>query len=244
MKTSQSAANFLPGLGPMGTLVVFGLGALLLLVATRVVIPALASQIPVEPVLLWFLAGGLGVFVPLFILSVVMLRGEPARSLAATWFDRLRFRPLTAADWLWCLSGLAIVGLLSAATLLALRTVAGAAPLHPPLLTVERLAPGRYWILLAWLPFWLLNIFGEEILWRGVVLPRQEVVFGRWAWLANGAGWALFHVAFGATLVVILWPILLILPYVAQRRRNSWTGVFIHAGLNGPGFLAVAFALV
>lgn len=72
---------------------------------------------------------------------------------------------------------------------------------------------------------------------------RQEAVFGRWAWLANGAGWSLFHVAFGGAVFVALWPILFILPYVVQRRRNTWIGVIVHASPNGPGFLAVAFGL-
>src|SRR5215510_4699098 len=36
----------------------------------------------------------------------------------------------------------------------------------------------RYWILGAWLPFFVLNIVGEEFTWRGVALPRQEAAFG------------------------------------------------------------------
>jgi Type II CAAX prenyl endopeptidase Rce1-like len=39
----------------------------------------------------------------------------------------------------------------------------------------------------------LLNILGEEFLWRGVVLPRQEVAFGRRAWVVNGILWLLFQ---------------------------------------------------
>jgi hypothetical protein len=74
-------------------------------------------------------------------------------------------------------------------------------------------------------------------------MPRQEMALGRWAWLANGIGWMLFHVAFGGAIFVALWPILFVLPYVVQHRRNSWIGVIVHAGLNGPGFLAVAFGL-
>ena len=108
---------------------------------------------------------------------------------------------------------------------------------------METPTPGHYWILAVWLPFWVLNVVGEELLWRGVVPPRQEVAFGRWAWLANGSGWLLFHVAFGGAILVTVWPIVFILPYVVQRLRNSWTGVIIHVGLNGPGFFAVAFGL-
>lgn len=74
-------------------------------------------------------------------------------------------------------------------------------------------------------------------------MPRQEMALGRWAWLANGIGWMLFHVAFGGAIFVALWPVLFVLPYVVQHRRNSWIGVIVHAGLNGPDELAVAFRL-
>ena len=85
---------------------------------------------------------------------------------------------------------------------------------------------------------------GEEIIWRGVMLPRQEVVFGKWTWLFHGTGWAIFHVAFGWLLLVTLLPILYVQSYAVQKRKNSWIGVVIHAGINGPGFLAISFGLV
>jgi membrane protease YdiL (CAAX protease family) len=42
----------------------------------------------------------------------------------------------------------------------------------------------------------LLNILGEEFLWRGLMLTRQEVVFGKYTWLVHD--WlGIFHIAFG-----------------------------------------------
>jgi membrane protease YdiL (CAAX protease family) len=107
----------------------------------------------------------------------------------------------------------------------------------------EPLGPGRYWILGAWLPFFVLNIVGEEFAWRGVALPRQEVVFGRRAWLVNGILWLLLHAAFPWQVLLTLVPITLILPYVVQRRRSTWAGIVIHAGFGAMGFLALAFGL-
>lgn len=37
---------------------------------------------------------------------------------------------------------------------------------------------------------------------------------------------------------------LLILPYVVQKTKNTWTGVLIHAIINGPSFLAISFGLL
>ena len=110
-------------------------------------------------------------------------------------------------------------------------------------MALSPLGPGRYWILAAWLPFFALNILGEELLWRGVVLPRQEAAFGKRAWLANGLGWLSFHAAFPRPVLLLLVPITLILPAIAQRRRCTWPGVIIHAAFGAVGFLSLAFGL-
>lgn len=40
----------------------------------------------------------------------------------------------------------------------------------------------------------LFNIFGEELYYRGFLLPRMRGVFGRWDWVANGVLFTLKHV--------------------------------------------------
>ncbi len=76
------------------------------------------------------------------------------------------------------------------------------------------------------------------------MLPRQDIAFGKGTWILHGVGWGLFHIAFGWQLLITLLPILFIQSYVVQRRQNTWIGVIIHAGINGPGFLAIAFGMV
>jgi membrane protease YdiL (CAAX protease family) len=149
---------------------------------------------------------------------------------------------MNGGDWLWTIVGIAAVGVLTGGIGAALGMLPEA-KLRPSFMTLEPLGSGRHWILGAWLPFFVLNIVGEEFVWRGVVLPRQEVAFGGRAWLVNGILWLLFHAAFPWKVLLILVPITLILPYVVQRRRNTWAGVVIHAGFGGTGFLALAFGL-
>jgi len=236
-------ARWLPPIGWAGTLILFGAPAIALYVTTRIAIPNVSEVTGWEPVIWWFLLGGLGVFVPLLVIALLLLRGE-ALDTVGIWRERLRFRRMRASDWRWALGGLVAVGTLSVLVQAALPLFVDEVTLHPPFMRFEALGPGRYWILAAWLPFWLLNILGEEILWRGVILPRQEAALGAQAWIANAAGWTLFHVAFGVQLMLMLLPVLIILPWITQRTRNSWVAVVIHAGLNGPGFVAVAFGLV
>jgi membrane protease YdiL (CAAX protease family) len=88
------------------------------------------------------------------------------------------------------------------------------------------------------------NIFGEEMLWRGYILPRQEAAHGRGAWMVNAALWMLFHLCFGPFLIVILLPILVILPWAASKTGNTSTALLVHGLLNGPMFVLVALGLL
>ena len=231
-------------MGWIQTIAIFGLTALLLFAATELLIPAFSDASGSEPVLSWFLVGGLGVFAPLVIAGYVLLRRESKFGEQSRWATRLRFRRMDRVDWLWGVGAIAAIGALSAAIHAALNTFEGGVDLHPQFMAFEPLSAGRYWILATWIPFWILNVLGEEFLWRGVILPRQEAALGRGAWVANASGWLLFHLAFGWQLMVVLLPILIILPYVVQHRQNTWVGVVIHAGVNGPGFVAVALGYV
>ena len=92
-------------------------------------------------------------------------------------------------------------------------------------------AAGAWW-LLVWgaCSLIILNIFGEELWWRGYILPRQELANGRWAWVVNGVLWAAFHVFYHTTLFsfVSYIPLCCVIAYVAQRTRSTWPGVIGH----------------
>lgn len=241
--SALTRSNPLPPIGWGGTVLLFGSGGLLLHLVIAWLVPAGSSATGVEPVVLWFVFAGAVFLLPLVAAAALLLRHEGASARDDLWRERLRFRPMGAGDWLWTVGALVAIGLLSVGSLAILEATQGQ---RPPMFFVpmEPLTSGRYWILAAWLPFFVLNILGEEFVWRGVVLPRQEAAFAQWAWLVNGAGHLLLHLPTGLPILLTLWPTALILPYVVQRRRNTWVGVVIHAALNGPGFVAVAFGLV
>jgi membrane protease YdiL (CAAX protease family) len=110
-------------------------------------------------------------------------------------------------------------------------------------LQIGKLRPDQYWIFLVWLPYFFFNIAGEELLWRGYLLPRQERAIGSKAWLVNGLLWAVLHSALGWRIAAILLPIEFVVPYVVQRRNNTWIGIIIHGIYNGSGFISAALGL-
>jgi membrane protease YdiL (CAAX protease family) len=232
-----------PPLGLVSSAVLFGAGALLLFLTTRVAVPALVSATGTETVAMWFLAASAVLFGPLLVTAALLLYRERRTGRRGSWGARLWLHPMNGGDWLWALGGLAVVSVLTGGIAAALGAIADGSKFHPSFMAFEPLGPGRYWILGAWLPFFALNIVGEELVWRAFMLPRQEVACGGKAWLVNGVLWLLFHAAFPWQVLVTLVPITLILPYIVQRRRNAWVGVAIHAWFGAAGFLILAFGL-
>jgi membrane protease YdiL (CAAX protease family) len=73
----------------------------------------------------------------------------------------------------------------------------------------------------------LLNVFGEELWWRGYILSRQELAFGKWTWVVHGIFWNVFHSFFYWELIALL-PGCLALSYVAYKSKSTWPGIIAH----------------
>jgi len=101
--TKGSAVDRIPRIPPLGfagSIAIFGVGALLLFVATRVVIPALVSATGAERVVMWFVAASSVVFSPLLLCAALLLRRERRTVEGWAWRARLRLRPMDRGDWL------------------------------------------------------------------------------------------------------------------------------------------------
>jgi membrane protease YdiL (CAAX protease family) len=101
---------------------------------------------------------------------------------------------------------------------------------------------GAWWILIYYAVLILVcNIGGEELWWRGYVLPRQELAFGRAAWVVHGISWSIFHLFMQPT----LWDTIrmaitgVALSFVAQRTRSTWPGIVGHSFGNLTFFLSL-----
>jgi membrane protease YdiL (CAAX protease family) len=89
---------------------------------------------------------------------------------------------------------------------------------------------GAWWFLALFVVFALFNtILGEEFLFRGVLLPKMEGVFGRWSWLANGVLFGLYHLhqPWGIPTAIIGGVLCEALP--AWRFRTTWISIIVHS---------------
>jgi len=227
-------------IGIVLSIVLFGLPALLLWATTDLLIPPLV-QSGWSPQIAWFLAGSL-VLVPLLVAALAgAWAALPAPSLM-TIVDHLRIRPMTPADWRLAGYAFLFIGAVSALLYFINASIWPRLPPHPPFLATA-LEPAQVYIIFLWLPFFAVNIIGEELWWRGFIQPRQEPVFGRLTWIIQGVLHAGFHLSFGLGLILILLPTVFAIPWAVQRSRNTSVGILLHAGINGPAFLAINLGL-
>lgn len=102
---------------------------------------------------------------------------------------------------------------------------------------------GQWWLLGIALASILCNYFlGEEFLFRGVLLPRMQGVFGKYDWVINAVLFGLYHLHKPWSLptnivssLAITWP--------ARRFRSNWMAIIVH-GVEAFLVLASVLAVI
>ncbi len=223
----------------------FGVPAILFRVSLYNGIPALARL-----GLSRFEAYIVGLTVPAAILFAFALGFYVRDGFTLDWNTvkaRFWLRPMSRQDWLWTVVAFVAtflsIGIMAVPTQMLITAVPALgvpdffAPWAKPGATFDLAlftnfvgAPLKGNWAFALLSFVQLffNIFGEELWWRGYILPRQEQASGRGAWLINGLFWWLWHLTFYPWQLFALLPICLTIPFVAQRLHNNWPAIIIH----------------
>lgn len=168
-----------------------------------------------------------------------------------TFQQRLRFQALTPKAWGWAI-GLFVIGFLLTGLLIpSAQAIARLSAFRPPSFLPDVLNPltpkansltqfmgvplaGQWWLLVSYALFLLVfNLLGEELWFRGYLLPRQQIVYGRWSWLIHGFLWTLFHLPIYPWYLVYLIPTALSVSYAAQKTGSSWASYLVHGLGNG-----------
>ena len=76
---------------------------------------------------------------------------------------------------------------------------------------------------------WLFNtVLGEELLFRGFLLPRMNGAFGRGDWAANGVLFAAYHLHVPWLIPVNLLDTFIV-SYPTKRYGSAWIGIAVHS---------------
>jgi membrane protease YdiL (CAAX protease family) len=85
------------------------------------------------------------------------------------------------------------------------------------------------------------TVLGEELLFRGYLLPRMNGAFGRGDWVVNGLLFTVYHLhvpwVMPGTLVESF-----LLAYPTKHYRSAWIGIAVHSAQSV--FFAVALLLI
>ena len=73
------------------------------------------------------------------------------------------------------------------------------------------------------------TVLGEELLFRGVLLPRMKGAFGRWDWVANGFLFALYHLHVPWVIPQTLLVDTFAMAYPSRRYRSALIGIIVHS---------------
>lgn len=87
------------------------------------------------------------------------------------------------------------------------------------------------------------TVIGEELLFRGVLLPRMRGVFGRRDWVANGVLFALYHLHQPWSMPGSLVEGVFLEAYPSRRFQSAWMGIIVHS-LQSVFVIIIVLALV
>jgi membrane protease YdiL (CAAX protease family) len=97
------------------------------------------------------------------------------------------------------------------------------------------------WFAILFASFLFNTVLGEELLFRGLLLPRMQGVFGRWDWAGNGVLFALYHLH--VPWVIPQTFVDTVVPYAAKRYRSAVVGIAAHS-VQSVFFTVVTLVLV
>jgi membrane protease YdiL (CAAX protease family) len=87
------------------------------------------------------------------------------------------------------------------------------------------------------------TVLGEELLFRGLLLPRMRGVFGKRDWVANGAMFALYHLHMPWTILNTFVDGIFLNAYPSRRFQSAWMGIIVHSA-QSVAIVGLVLALV
>ena len=209
-------------------------------------IPLIVKQIDINPFIISQVVLTLLLFIPIFITTLLLLKYDKINISFVSIKQRLNIKKLTMKDTFWIFGSLMVGIILSGLIILILYLIPffnldSLGEISP--ITLRPLEGYELFFLLFMPCSWFFNYVGEEILWRGYLYPRQEMVFKKSTWIINGLLHGVFHLYMGLQALIFL-PLFLSISFVYSKTRNTSSVIFMHALLGAPMDLLLAIGVI
>jgi membrane protease YdiL (CAAX protease family) len=87
------------------------------------------------------------------------------------------------------------------------------------------------------------TVLGEELLFRGLLLPRMRGVFGRADWIVNGVLFGLYHVSQPWSIPMSIVAGVFLFAYPTRRFQSAWMGIIVHSA-QSAAFAGIVLSVV
>jgi membrane protease YdiL (CAAX protease family) len=79
----------------------------------------------------------------------------------------------------------------------------------------------------------IISPLAEELLFRGYLLPKQEIALGKYAWILNGFAFTLAHLlVYDFASLLLISPISFLIAYKVQKHNDTSIGLLAHFFMN------------
>jgi len=85
-------------------------------------------------------------------------------------------------------------------------------------------------------------LLGEELFFRGILLPKMNGVFGRWDWVFNSILFTTYHIHKISEIPLFLIGSIFI-AYLSKKYKSIWPAIIIH-GVEGIPLLVIVYLVV
>lgn len=228
---------------------IFAAAGILFYVVIKILVPWIAGVTGENEYIVWMFAGTFTLFLPLFITTALLLKADGCKMNLRDIARALNLKPITKKDIRYVVvgfsiavvcCGIVIAGLLLFAGSFSVNSLYNLSPIK-----VSALHGGQLWFAIFLPVFFFFNYVGEETLWRGYILPRQMIArYGKFAVIINALMHCVFHFVFGWTPLVMMFPIMVLMPFVVAKTKNTWLSIMIHFLIGAPSQIMVILGVI
>lgn len=238
-------------------LIIWCLSAIPMGVLAFVITPQVVSITNWPSLIVYWMAVIIGLVWQL-ILSLLILRHDGSELNWQTVITRMKYQkpvnPKTSKSSYWLLLWTIPFILLSAVIQSNLITLPNLdswiVPLiqHLPKYDLSSLATSEYkgawWILGLFITTSVFNyFFGEEFIYRGILLPKMNGVFGKWDWFFNGILFGFYHLHKPQIILSTALYFGFLFAFPSKLFQSNWMAVIIH-GLEGLLGIIVVLGII
>ena len=205
-----------------------------------VVTPLMISRINLHPGIIFWMAMIVGLTWQ-FLLSLIILKLDGHKFIWKTIQNRLKFtkpeHPVKGYKsnrlLLWTIPFIVLSAILQIIKIPDIESLLFPFIDHLPQYDIGDLATpdfkGAWWILPILVISMIFNyILGEELLYRGILLPKMKGVFGKWDWFANGVFFGLYHLHKPQMFITAALTTGFLFAFPSKKFKSTWMAVIIH----------------